>query len=82
MDFETIIDSYHEIRRQCYELARNNNAELMGNDSWLRFALCEDDINLSLTSDGINCYGTAYTVQTGGSNEPFDFTIPLQLIKD
>jgi hypothetical protein len=75
------IDAHNELRSKCYELARENDGELMGTDAWLRNAMSEGDMTLDWGSDGVHCRGLAYTSQTW-DHEPFAFTIPWERILD
>jgi hypothetical protein len=77
MDFETIIEGYNSLREKCLELAKRNNGALMGDDAWLRGAIIEQDITLDFIEGvGIECHGTAFTMQTV-DHEAFCFTIPF-----
>lgn len=81
MNYEEIIDGYNELREKCLKLAKQNRGRLMGADSWLQYAISESDITLWFYEDGIECSGHAYTSQTM-SDEPFNFRIPMELIKE
>lgn len=78
---DSIIESYENLRDKCYNLARQNDGALMGNDAWLRHALNDTDMRLTASADGIECSGYTFTSQTSYS-EPFDFTIPYDLLED
>jgi len=79
--WEGILDAFAEIRGKV-ERAFKNNPELMGKDAWLRSAISERDLaHLSAGPDGINAWGSTYTVQTM-DHEWFDFTIPWSYILD
>jgi len=79
MDYENIIDSYNALREECLQIAKFN-LELMGSYAWLQFAICDSDITLGFSPEGIACFGSAYTTQTM-SNEFFEFTIPIEYIE-
>lgn len=69
------IDIYNGMRQKIEELVRAE-PELMGEYAWLSAPLSEWDMTLEWTKDGIMCYGNTYTMQTGGCNEYFEFTVP------
>lgn len=80
MNIQQTIEDYQDLREACYRAARADNGALMGKDSWLRDAMCEDEIELNYGGgDHINCSGNTFTTQTQ-SNEWFDFSIPLSAL--
>jgi hypothetical protein len=76
-----IIEAYDALRERCFELARENGGALMGDDQWLRNALCVGDMLIQANADGVNCWGLTFTSQTQ-SSESFDFTIPYNLLEN
>lgn len=76
---ESVIRQYDYLRARCW-MEMRNSPELLGPDSWLLYAISENDINLDWTTDGISCYGSCYSMQTMG-HEWFEFTIPFELLK-
>lgn len=74
-----LADSYRELRERCYNAARANDGALMGNDAWLRFAMSETDLEIYPGSNGIDCWGHCYSMQTM-SNEHFSFFLPLEAL--
>lgn len=76
-----LLELHSDLRRYCYDLARRNNGELMGDYAWLCYALGEPDITISASEEGINCTGFTHTVQTMDT-EWFDFIIPWERIPD
>lgn len=80
MDYETIIESYNELRERCLIIAKLND-ELMGSDAWLKFAIDDSDIKMYYSEQGIVCFGSCFTTQTM-SNEHFNFTIPYSYIEE
>lgn len=77
---DEIADAYRDLRAECYRLARENDAALMGKDAWLRFAIDETDLELWPTPHGIMCTGRTYSMQTM-ENEFFSFEIPYDQIR-
>ena len=77
---QATIDRHNALREQCYNLARANGGALMGNSAWLRNALCEPDMTLEWTPEGIRCSGNTWTSQTVGL-EWFEFVIPWSAIE-
>jgi hypothetical protein len=80
MNYEDMIDGYNDLRDKCLEIALKNNAELMGEFAWLRFAITADDITLGFIHDEVVCYGSTYTNQTM-AHEYFEFRLPPSIIE-
>jgi hypothetical protein len=76
MNLEEMIDGYNDLREKCLRVGRKNNAELLADSAWLRYAIDEIDITLEYQNDGVYCYGCTYTTQTM-SLESFGFLIPF-----
>lgn len=74
MRITKIVEDFNDLRERCFELARADNGKLMGDDKWLRNALCEERMTLEPSSRGILCRGLAFTTQTQ-DNEWFEFLI-------
>lgn len=76
-DISQALDIHDQIREACYEIAKRDRYAVMGGDAWLGAALNEWDIEIAVSGDSIYCWGSTFTMQTGGSHESFSFTIPL-----
>lgn len=70
------IEAYQALREQCYNAACRNSGALMGDAAWLRNALRETDIEMTVYAHGIACHGLVYSLQTL-DHESFEFTIPF-----
>lgn len=72
----SVVEDYTRLREQCYQAAQRDNGALMGDSAWLVNAMEPNEIQMSVTEDGIRCSGMTWTSQTQG-NEWFEFTIPF-----
>lgn len=70
-----IVEAYDELRSRVYKAIQANH-RLMGSDAWLRHAIEERELHLSIGPAGISVRGSTFTCQTQ-SNEWFDFPIPF-----
>lgn len=80
MDYESIIDGYDKIREQCYKIVKSD-LSILGDFNWLRAAIQEEDIQLSILGGDIQCSGYCYTTQTM-SSEYFYFIVPVKRIEE
>ncbi|ASR75504.1 hypothetical protein SEA_MILDRED21_97 [Streptomyces phage Mildred21] len=76
MRYEGIIEEYENLREKCYRAIKRGDRKLLGSDYWLRAAIQETDIQMIVHANGIECYGSCYTMQTMDT-EHFSILIPL-----
>ena len=81
MNAFNMLEWHSELQDFCYDLARRNNGELMGDDAWLRNAITASDFNMYVAGESICCWGSCRSSQTMDT-EFFDFNIPFDQIPD
>lgn len=66
-ELSNIIEAYVGLRKRVYAALQANGGFALGPDAWLRNAIDEDQVQFTATSEGIDFYGTCYSMQTQSS---------------
>lgn len=74
-DYGEIIEQYDALRERSAQAIKDDKS-LMGDDAWLPRPYAGDIEYMTATEEGLVVQGKVWTMQTGGSSEHFEFTIP------